>query len=349
MNSRKNVDFFALLIRYRSVVMGICALAILFFHDWIATVGEFPVIGTIERVLKKYGYYGVDVFFLLSGMGLTYSMRKEPNVKRFYLKRIKRVYLPYIEVILLKTLLEKWSGPMFIRRALCVEIFSRGIYTLLWFVPMILLVYLLYPLLHGCLERSKNEDVFLACVIGCVVLLEMLLIPYIHSDYRGLLFRLPTFLVGVGIGRRSQRKHITCTMTQAIIGAGILVGIYVLSGYCCKMLGIAVMEAVQLCAFAILFSFMVSGICDWINLCRGILFLIPKWGIALLSFCGMFTLEIYCVQEFYWYIAGPLEGKLSSLQINFISMVVLVIAGYLVNRTNTIICNGITKMSTRAA
>ena len=341
MGECKRIDLSELLSRYRGAVMGICALAILFFHDWITTVSEFPVIGTIERLLKNYGYYGVDVFFLLSGMGLAYSMKKESSIKLFYLKRLKRVYVPYLEVLILKAFLEKWSVGAFLSRALCIEVFSRGIYTFLWFVQMILWVYLLYPMLHRLLEKSKNESVLLAAIIVCVFVLEGLFASGIHKDYHGLLFRIPTFLIGVWIGRMSQKRHIVCTVYQSTTCALTLVCAYYACGYLRMMKGVLVMEAVQLSAFAVLFACMFAVICAWIESQKSRIILIGKWGVRLLAFCGVFTLELYCLQEFHWYIAGPLEGKLTYLQIDLLCMMLLPLLAYLLNRINVMIWNGI--------
>lgn len=40
-------------------------------------------------VIIKYGYIGVDIFFFLSGFGLTYSYKKN-NLKTFYINRLKK-------------------------------------------------------------------------------------------------------------------------------------------------------------------------------------------------------------------------------------------------------------------
>ena len=331
---RKAISLSALMSRYRGVMMGICALMILFFHDWVITVSEFPVIGAIEGFLKTRGYYGVDVFFLLSGMGLSYAMRKETSVRRFYLRRLRRVYVPFLEVLLLKALLEKWSLGTILARALCVEVFSRGIYSFLWFVPVILWLYLLYPLLHRMLDGSRNDDVLLAGMIGCVFLLEGVCIARVHTDYHGLLFRFPTFLIGVWIGRRSQKKPITCTAWQYALLLTALAAAYIACGYLRRAKGVVIMEGVQLTAFALLFAFAVGGVCAWIDAQKCRIMRLGQWGIRLLALCGTFTLELYAVQEFYWFAAGPLEGRMTYLQTNLLCMLLFPLAAYLLSRVN---------------
>ena len=88
---------FLLVSKYRNAIMGIAALWVLFFHAWIpvmpaSTAGHFNLFGFIERYLKAIGYCGVDIFLLVSGLGLTFAIKKG-SLLRFYYHFF--VYLPY--------------------------------------------------------------------------------------------------------------------------------------------------------------------------------------------------------------------------------------------------------------
>ena len=69
--------------------MGFAALWILFFHEWVTLFVNNQVGVNIEGYLKRIGFCGVDIFLLLSGIGLTFAIRKG-NVLTFYYRRIKR-------------------------------------------------------------------------------------------------------------------------------------------------------------------------------------------------------------------------------------------------------------------
>ena len=54
--------------------MGAAALFILYFHVFIKVIPpEHAAAHFIESRFKRFGYCGVDIFFFLSGMGLTYA------------------------------------------------------------------------------------------------------------------------------------------------------------------------------------------------------------------------------------------------------------------------------------
>lgn len=81
---------FELLSKYRTVIMGFAALWILYFHSYALIFKSIPILGEIEEFIRKIGFCGVDIFFFLSGIGLTFSIKKY-SIKEFYYKRIKRM------------------------------------------------------------------------------------------------------------------------------------------------------------------------------------------------------------------------------------------------------------------
>ena len=83
-----------LISKYRGAIMGFAALWILFFHEWVTLFVNNQVGVNIEGYLKRIGFCGVDIFLLLSGIGLTFAIRKG-NVLTFYYRRIKRILLPF--------------------------------------------------------------------------------------------------------------------------------------------------------------------------------------------------------------------------------------------------------------
>lgn len=84
-----------LISKYRGAIMGFAALWILFFHEWVTLFVNNQVGVNIEGYLKRIGFCGVDIFLLLSGIGLTFAIRKG-NVLTFYYRRIKRILLPFL-------------------------------------------------------------------------------------------------------------------------------------------------------------------------------------------------------------------------------------------------------------
>ncbi len=85
-----------LLSRYRSALMGIAALAYPLFSR-VAPYGRFDPDRQAEGFVKRTGFFGVDIFPMLSGIGLVYSMQKKPKVLTFYGRRLKRIILPLFQ------------------------------------------------------------------------------------------------------------------------------------------------------------------------------------------------------------------------------------------------------------
>lgn len=85
----------SLLFKYRKFLMGFAALWILMTHEWQIVTNETSFFFVTENFIKRIGFCGVDIFLLLSGMGLYYSLEKNP-VSRFYYNRLKRVIFPFI-------------------------------------------------------------------------------------------------------------------------------------------------------------------------------------------------------------------------------------------------------------
>ena len=318
------VNLTQLLRTYRGAVMGLCGLMIVFFHCWIITVSEFPVIGRIEALIKGYGYFGVDVFFFLSGWGLTYSRCEPGSVRRFYAKRLRRVYVPYAEDAVLHCLIFRRPLRKLLIWLSGVELLTSGIYAYQWFVPAILLVYAVYPLLKRLLDRSRNDLALLGGLTAAMLLAGVLANPLVPKACWGILYRLPTFLLGVALGRLGQRRSVELTAGQCAALAAALLAAYYGSEYLRDCTGLKMLRAVQLSAFSLLLSCGVAWLCAWIDASRCRLMAVGRLGVRLLTVIGGVTLEMYVLQgTVFNLILKWFEGTLTYLQINLICMAVI--------------------------
>ena len=82
---------------YRSELMGVAILMIMFFHiEKFHAVSEHPLIS--QSILYQFiqnGNSGVDVFVFLSGMGIYFAWSKRPELLSFYRKRVLRLLPTY--------------------------------------------------------------------------------------------------------------------------------------------------------------------------------------------------------------------------------------------------------------
>ena len=159
-NEEKKNDLY-LICKYRAVIMGFATLLVLFFHTGMPVFDNLPVLYSIEKFIKITGYYGVDIFIFLSGIGVTYSIEKN-NIREFYYKRVKRVLIPFIITAIAIAIYEKWTIATFIRRVLFYDFFTKNIYCILWFIPAIVTMYIIFPLYYKLFKRSRNKIFFTA-------------------------------------------------------------------------------------------------------------------------------------------------------------------------------------------
>ena len=71
--------------RFRGELMGAAMLFIILFHVGLPREDAF-------YGLRRMGNVGVDMFLFLSGIGLWFSWMKNPDTKRFFIRRYLRIY-----------------------------------------------------------------------------------------------------------------------------------------------------------------------------------------------------------------------------------------------------------------
>jgi len=90
-----HVDF-RLFSKYRSMLMGIAIFEVMLGHaiGWNEITFSNPLISfVVSRLISTVHTPG---FLLLSGLGLSYSYSRNNDIKQFYLRRLQRMWLPFI-------------------------------------------------------------------------------------------------------------------------------------------------------------------------------------------------------------------------------------------------------------
>ena len=153
-------DMLALLSKFRSEIMGFAALWILFYHEWRSLFGS-GILGEAERFVVKMGYYGVDMFLFLSGMGLTYAVGKY-TVAQFYRRRYTRILAPYVIAMAVIGVVRGWDLPYFIQALTGWRFWLVDMYTALWYAHAIMALYLVFPLYYWLMKKTGKPGLFTA-------------------------------------------------------------------------------------------------------------------------------------------------------------------------------------------
>ena len=150
---------------------------------------------TIGR-FAPYGNIGVEWFLILSGIGLVFSLSKDYDIKRFYRKRFRRIIPTYLFVAIpffliafpfnLKEFLIRVSG-------LNLAFYWERYF---WFIPLILLCYLIAPFYFKFITRYKYSVIF-----PFALALAIFFISFHTPKTQILITRFPIFFLGMHLGK----------------------------------------------------------------------------------------------------------------------------------------------------
>lgn len=329
MQGKQHEDCLRLLSRYRGALMGFGALLVLFYHCWIPLVPGHRVLGGLEDAFKQVSFFGVDIFFFLSGMGLTYAIRRE-SLPRFYARRFARLAPPFLIMAIIRALSEGWTAAQFLSRISGVTFFAECTYTFLWFVPAAMTLYLLFPLYHRALIRARSETVFTLSAIGLWLIASLLLGQVLREDLWLFLNRVPIFLLGALAGRLGQKKRavdLRAPELLIMLVLGCMLFRLCMRGRCSlfPLIYCSAPTAMMAVSASLLLAMAFDAMAR-----RGKVFSgLSRVLTGLLGFVGGFTLELYCVQEkLYEVVYMALEGRVSYTVINAVSIPVCLAAGW---------------------
>jgi len=176
---------------HRTLLMGVAMLSIMLFHQgWIWGWNPF------FAFFHFYGNWGVDIFFFVSGFGLYYSLKRDYNVISFYKRRLLRM-MPLCLVCGMFRYVVDHILPVGIGGYPTGdhEISSNWMTILSWdkwFIPVIMVYYLLMPLLHICVNKYGSRvllGVYIVALLGALSIFPNWMIIYT--------IRFPSFCIGI--------------------------------------------------------------------------------------------------------------------------------------------------------
>lgn len=189
-----------LLSKYRTQLMGLAMLLILIFHTGI-DVKSINII----RSIKDIGDVGVDIFLLLSGIGLYFSYSKNRNKKYFYKKRVLRILPTFMPVAIV------WYCAFAIVFGGNISDILLGVTTLgfwikgsitWWFISAILVLYAFTPFYLDFMNRNPKKITVISSLFFIMLGLLIRFTTLDNTlDYL-LIFicRVPIFIIGLYIG-----------------------------------------------------------------------------------------------------------------------------------------------------
>jgi len=276
--------------KYRPQIMGFAALWIFLLHEWQLLSPEWSPPYYVERFIKDIGFIGVDMFLLLSGMGLTYAVQKY-SLREFYKRRYIRLILPVLVAGILRIFISHWPLGYFVKCICGYSFLTGNVTAFIWYVYAIACFYLLFPLYWHCFGKSRNKYLFFGAAV-IIWYIAVLLLKNLLSDTAWLVMnRVPVFLLGALFGWMAQNdKTLPAGKSGVLISVFVLIAGLVLE-FVCSVYGtklLVPMPTVFLPALMVGVSlvFLIAAIFEK---CGG--------DGRILKFFGGISLELYCLQE----------------------------------------------------
>ncbi len=222
----------------RPYLMGIATIWVALYHCKYLNLFDSPfltatrLLGVVTR-LKTIGNCGVDLFLLLSGLGLYFSytrlLESDPHpVRTFYRRRFRRI-LPAVLIVTVITYgltgtkdLAGWASQVFLYGFLTPTLEGGNF----WYFSFLLVLYLSYPVIHRLLSGKRGYAGAFAIALGSAALAVVLSSAaegYFYSRGSLMICRIPVFLLGACMGKQCLRhQKISGLIPLAAIPASIL-------------------------------------------------------------------------------------------------------------------------------
>lgn len=290
-------------------IMFFSSLLIIIFHLWINILSRTSNLFEIENFIRQICYVGVDIFFFLSSYSISKSEIKD--YKKFLFSRFVKVYLIFILFSLIAALYLKWDFKNFFLTISGIQLFLKGGGSFLWFVPAIIIIYIVLPLFN----KFEDNHKIITPIITLISWLLFTIGVSMYTTYNQIFIftnRIPIILLGYYCAKyhildKISFKQYLITMILLII-LGILI-LYKFNHITCKY----IYDVFYL--IAIPFSL---GLILTINL-------VPTNKI--INILGSITLEMYGIQMIFGYkIAATIFRILkNALLSNFITIIIIIL------------------------
>lgn len=330
--------------KYRSKIMGIATIFIVLCHSTFffdnALLDDLFNIYVVQLL-----QFGVDIFLLVSGFGCYYSMKRDPSVWKFYKKRAVRILIPYILAAALMIAYRYFVSGDELKWLLygysLVSFFISGDLTA-WFVPAIIVLYILFPLLYKLV--NKSEVLFLIIAFSIAIFTALPLFQGIEHPMivvNEIFFtRIPVFLIGILLGKFSINNDSKIKCNYYLMALLFIISLVVFT-FNAKYNDVNKWAVTRVIFLPISLSFVVlmSGLFDKLNRKDKIN---PK---NVLVFLGSISFEVYLTHEIIlvhmpeqvWNLFDGMTDPAKIAIINVIAIIASIIVSFIISKLSGLI------------
>ncbi len=302
----------------RQTTMGFAILWVMFFHS-TGNYGNFPVLAKI----KSFGNLGVDIFLLLSGIGLYFSAQRLSQetggrwIVPFYRKRFLRILPATIFCLFPWYCYLNWGQRVNIFRFILdvtslsywIDGNNQG-----WYVALTIVLYLFYPLFYTVIIKGKRKAPFYCFVLIAIDISINTIIAIFQPDWFGrvnlAICRVPMFIAGCFLGVKVKEKK-EQNLLPIICFPFIVVFVVILLKY---------KEPLRVYG---IWRYLTGalGFCVAVVLSAVFRFVHGRWISKFFCFFGKYTLELYLVHtQILAVLEKHMKPNLSVVLINMLAV-----------------------------
>ena len=174
-------------------IMGLAALLIVLFHLFPASRSN-DILSSVVRYIVMTGYIGVDIFFFMTGYMAHFS--KTDNYFQYIKRKFLNIYPIFIFSCVLLVIMGKLSVKKALYTVLGVDLFLSGGGSFLWFIPAIMIFYLLVPFYKKLIKKIGSVQTFAVSITMWAVLVFALEKILTNHSANIFLCRIPIILLG---------------------------------------------------------------------------------------------------------------------------------------------------------
>lgn len=195
----------------RNIIFGLATLLIIVFHsNKLNEASSVDLVNRIFNIPLTYGSIGVDIFLLLSGVGLYFSFSSNEDVKEFYYRRAVRLLPALLIVSLVFSIIGVILGEFnILQGVLSVLLLSFWIYgdRTFWYFSLLLVLYAVYPIVYRILKKYKFRGLVFLILIWSLAIIGLFKLNHdAFLIYEIALTRVYVFLIGAWIGEYIKNK-----------------------------------------------------------------------------------------------------------------------------------------------
>lgn len=268
--------------------MGFAIVVVVLYH-FFNNGGETQIDIILQKCFSQ-GYMGVDIFMVVSGLGLTFSMSKSENLRHYYLKRWVKIFPFYFFITFVDSfLLRGESLGLTLFRTTTIGYWT-GLPFMDWYIPAIVGLYVVFPVLYYYVVKPERYGIALA--IGIMFLLVSIVlnyIPLLDWKHYALVYRVPDFVLGsmIGIALKKGYQPVYANRFMWLSALTGIVLFLIMRGYPYRF------WLFNLC-FTPLYLYLLCHLFDIIlKSSLQLMKLVPK----AFTFVGVFTLEEYRISS----------------------------------------------------